>query len=270
MLIFIGTILSIAASFLTYWGCGFFDASPWYLFLLPAFLITYFVVYLNVYWLIVLISIFPYRHKEFPGKVNMWALLHIRLTASFCLTLRGLIIKRKGFKLIPKKPSLILFNHISDYDPWVIFKCLRGRYAMVGKIALRHIPMVRSMASAVGTLYVTDGDKEANNKMIENAIEYISKKDTSVCIAPEGTRNTTGELMPFKHGGFNIATKSKCPIVLIGFTNMQKALTKKKGSYVKINVEVFDVIQPDEYDGKSAAEVAEMCRNKYKNYLGEE
>ena len=76
--------------------------------------------------------------------------------------------------------------------------------------------------------------------------------------------------MPFKHGGFNIATKSKCPIVLIGFTNMQKALTKKKGSYVKINVEVFDVIQPDEYDGKSAAEVAEMCRNKYINYLGEE
>lgn len=270
MLILVGTILSIAASVLTYWGFGLFDLSPWYLFLLIAFVVTFFVLYLNIYWLIVLIGILPYRNKEFVGKVNKWHLLHIRLTASFCLTLRGLIIKRKGFKMLPKEPSLIIFNHISDYDPWVLYKCLNGRYAMVGKIALRHIPMVRCMASAIGTLFVTDGDREANNQMIDNAVEYITKKDTSVCIAPEGTRNTSGKLMPFKHGGFNIATRSKCPIVLIGFSNMQKALTKKKHSYVNINVEVFDVIKPEEYNDKSAAEVAQMCEERYKKYLGEE
>lgn len=270
MLILIGSILSVTASLLTYWGLGLFNQSPWYLFLILAFIVTYFVIYLNIYWAIVLISIFRYRNIEFPGKVNKWNLLHIRLTASFCLTLRGLMFKKNGFKNIPKEPCLILFNHISDYDPWVIYKYLGGRYAMVGKIALRGIPMVRAMASSIGTLYVDDSSPEKNREMIDRAVSYITEKDTSVCIAPEGTRNVSGKLMPFKHGGFHIALRSNCPIVLIGFKNMYKALNKKKMSFVRINVDVFDIIKKEEYQGKNAAEVASLCEKRYKEYLGEE
>ena len=127
MLIIVGTILSIIASVLTYWGIGLFNLPWFYLFLLIPFAITFFVIFLNIYWAVVLISILPYRNKEFVGKVNKWNLFHICLTASFCLMLRGLIIKRKGFKKIPKQPSLILFNHISDYDPWVLYKLLHAR-----------------------------------------------------------------------------------------------------------------------------------------------
>ena len=269
MLILVGAILSIAASVLTYWGFGFFDRSLWYLFLLIAFVITYFVIYLNIYWAIVLIAIAPYRKNEFPGKVNKFNLFNLRLTASFCLTLRGIFIKKKNFKLIPKEPSLILFNHISDYDPWVLYKIMGSRYAFVGKRDLRYIPMVNALASSVGTLYVENNNPEYNRQMVEHAIEYITKKDTSVVIAPEGTRNFTGELREFKHGGFHIAINSKCPIVLVGFTNMEKTVNKKNTKFVKINVEVFDVIKSEEYEGKTAGEIAEMCRNKYLQYLGQ-
>lgn len=269
MLIIVGTILSLIASVLTYWGIGLFNLPWFYLFLLIPFAITFFVIFLNIYWAIVLISILPYRNKEFVGKVNKWNLFHIRLTASFCLMLRGLIIKRKGFKNIPKQPSLILFNHISDYDPWVLYKLLHGRYAMVGKIALRSIPMVRCMASATGTLFVDSNNPDKNREMVDEAVKYISEKGTSVCIAPEGTRNFSGQLSPFKHGGFNIATRSNCPIVFIGFKDMQKAVVKRKSWLLKIHVEVFDVIQPEEYQGMSAGEVAELCETKYRKYLGE-
>ena len=268
MLILIGTIISLGASGLTYWGLGLFSKSPWYLFFLIVFVISYFVLFLNVYWLIVLISIHKYRNIEYPGKVNKWNLLHIRLTASFCLTLRGLLIRKKGFNNLPKEPSLIVFNHVSDYDPWVLYKVLKGRYAMVGKIALRNIPMVRSMASSVGTLYVNDNAPEKNREMIDRAVDYILNKDTSVCIAPEGTRNVSDNLAPFKHGGFHIALKSNCPIVLVGFRDMKKALNKKKMHFIHINVEVFDIIQKEEYQGKSAAELAQLCEDKYKKYLG--
>jgi len=269
MLIFVGLILSIGASLWTYFGTSLSHASPWYLFLLIPFVITYFVLYLNVYWLIVLISVLPYRNKDFPGKVNMWCLFHIRLTASFCLSLRGILVKRKGFDKMPKGASLIIFNHISDYDPWILYKVMSGRYAFVGKYALRNIPMVRCLASSIGTLYVGNNNPELNHKMVDMAVDYISNKETSVAIAPEGTRNTTGRLMPFKHGGFNIATRSKCNLVLVGFTGMEKTLTKSSASLVKVNVEVFDVIKPEEYDGKTAGEVAVMCEERYKKYLGE-
>ena len=269
MLIIVGLILSIGASLWTYFGTNLSNLSPWYLFLLIPFVITYFVVYLNIYWLIVLISVLPYKNKDFTGKVNMWCLFHIRLTASFCLTLRGILVHKKGFNKMPRGASLIIFNHISDYDPWILYKVMGGRYAFVGKYALRNIPMVRSLASSIGTLYVDDNNLELNRKMIENAIDYISNKETSVAIAPEGTRNTTGRLMPFKHGGFNIATRSKCNIVLVGFSGMEKTLTKSKFSLVRVKVELFDVIKPEEYDDKSAGQVAVMCEERYKRYLGE-
>ena len=100
---------------------------------------------------------------------------------------------------MPKEASFIIFNHISDYDPWVLYKIMRGRYSFVGKYALRKIPMVRCMASSIGTLYVDDHNPELNRKMVDNAVTYITEKDTSVALAPEGTRNTTGKIMPFKH-----------------------------------------------------------------------
>lgn len=269
MLILVGLVLSIGAALGTYFGTPLASYSPWYLFLLIPFVITYFVIYLNVYWLIVLISVWQYKDVDFPGKVNKWCLFHVRLTASFCLSLRGILVKKKGFKDMPKGASLIIFNHISDYDPWILYKIMSGRYAFVGKYALRSIPMVRCLASSIGTLYVDNNNPELNRKMVDMAVEYISNKETSVAIAPEGTRNTTGRLMPFKHGGFNIATRCKCNIVLVGFTGMEKTINKSKASLVRVKVELFDVIKPEEYEGKTAGEVAIMCEERYKKYLGE-
>lgn len=270
MLIIVGLILSIGASLSTYFFTPLSQMSPWYAFLIIPFIITYFVLYLNVYWLIVLISILPYRNVEFPGKVNKWCLLHIRLTSSFCLSLRGIFVKRKGFKNMPKEPCVILFNHVSDYDPWAMYKIMNGRYAFVGKYALRKIPMVRCMTSSIGTLYVDKNNPELNHKMVDDAVAYITEKQTSVAIAPEGTRNTTGKLMPFKHGGFNIPMRSKCPIALVGFKDMNKALNKSSLKFVRIHVELFDVIEPKEYEGMTAGQIAELCEERYKKYLGEE
>ena len=269
MLFLIGFILSIGATIGTYFGLGLQDKSLWYLLFMVVLLITYFIVYLNIYWLIVLILTFKYRNKEYVGKVNKFYLLNIRMIAGFIIPLQGFKVKKKDFKKIPKEPSLILFNHISDYDPWVLYKLMRGRYAFVGKKNLLGIPVVRQLASSIGTLYVSD-NKEENYQMVDWAVEYITQKNTSVAIAPEGTRNKTGELKPFKHGGFNIALRSKCPVVLIGFKGMEDILkSTKKFHKGTVSVEVFDVIESKEYENMSAGELAEMCERKYKEYLGQ-
>ena len=268
MYIFIGAIISVLLTVPSYWWFSFNKYSPWYSFLLIVVCITYFIVYLNVYWVWYLIHIHKFKGKQFDNKVNMFNLSHIRSLSSFLIFLQGMFVKAKGFKGVPQEPSLILFNHISDYDPWVIYKVMRGRYAMVGKKALLKINVIGSMASSVGTLYVSD-IKEENNKMIDQAVDYITNQETSVVIAPEGTRNFTGEIRPFKHGGFNIALRSKCPIVLIGFSNMQDALKAKRKKFLKIKVEVFDTIKPEQYENMTAGELAEYCEKKYKEYLGQ-
>lgn len=270
MLFLIGLILSIGATIGTYFGLRLQEKSLWYLFFALFLLVTYFIIYLNIYWLIILILTFKYRNKEHVGKVNKFYLLNVRMLAGFLIPLQGFKVKKKNFNKIPKEPSLILFNHVSDYDPWVLYKVMSGRYAFVGKKSLLRIPVVRQLASSIGTLYVSDV-KEENYQMVDWAVEYITKKKTSIAIAPEGTRNKTGELKPFKHGGFNIALRSKCPIVLVGFKGMEDVLkSTKKYHKGKVFVEVFDVIENKEYENMSAGELASMCEERYKKYLGQQ
>ena len=262
-----GTIISIGASLGVYFGCGFHNMELYYLALLIPFFITAFIIYLNIYWLIFLIGIAKYRNKEFVGTVNFYHLYNVRMLSSFVLTINGVSIRRRGNKKWPSKPGLYLFNHVSDYDPWALYKVMGFRYAFVGKKALRGIPMVRCLASSIGTLYVDNGDEALNRAMVDNAVEYITKKDTSVVIAPEGTRNFSGEIKPFKHGGFHIAIRSKCPIYLIGIDGMGKTIHKKSIKRVKVYVEHFDTIESEQYEGKTAGEIASICEKKYREYF---
>lgn len=269
MLILVGLLISIGASLGTYFGFGFHNMSLWYLLLLLVFLITYFVLYLNVYWLLVLIRIFKYRKIEFPGKVDKLNLFNVRLVSSFVLTLNGIFIKKKNFVTKDKPAGLYLFNHITDYDPWAIYKVMHGKYALVGKKALRGIPMIRALASSIGTLYVDNGDIELNKLMVEHAKEYITEKDTSVVVAPEGTRSFDGKIREFKHGCFHIAKECKCPIYFIGFKGMEKATHKSKLKAVRVQIELFGELQPEEYKDLSAGEIALLCEKKYRDYLGQ-
>ena len=267
MIIFMGLLISIGASIGTYFGFGFQNRELYYLTLLIPFIITYFVIYLNIYWAIFLIGIAKYRNKEFVGKVNFYHLYNVRMLSSFVLTINGVSVRKvKGTKW-GDKPGLYLFNHVSDYDPWALYKIMGFRYAFVGKKALRNIPMVRCLASSIGTLYVDNGDEKLNKEMVDHAVEYITNKETSVVIAPEGTRNFTGQILPFKHGGFHIALRSKCPIYLVGINGMEKTIGKKSLKRVHVKVEMFDTITYEQYEGKSAGQIANMCEQKYREYF---
>ena len=268
MLLLIGSLISLGLTAITYFASGLYDKSLWFLLLAVLLFFTYFIAFLNVYWAFVIIGTLPYRGKEFTGKVNKFWLFNIGLIAGFIIPLQGIILKKKSFKMMPKEPGLILFNHVSDFDPWVLYTCLKGKYSFVGKLELKDIPIIGQLSASIGTLYVDDNNKEVNYRMVDNAVEYIKNKKTSVVIAPEGTRNKTGKIKPFKHGGFNIAKRAKCPIVLVGFKGMENVL-KKTTAFSKVEVGVFDVIYPEQYETLSAGQIANLCEDKYLDYLGQ-
>ena len=56
------------------------------------------------------------------------------------------------------------------------------------------------------------------------------KEGNSFLIFPEGTRSRTGELLPFKKGGFIMAIKGQAPVVPVAITGARDAM--RKGSYV--------------------------------------
>lgn len=268
MLLLIFSLLAIGLSFLTYYLAGFFNQTPWFLFLLLAFFVGYLAILTAFYWFGLVLTALRYKGKE-PNKVNMFYFLNIRLLADFTLFINLVFVRKKNFKQLPKEPGLVLFNHVSNYDFMTIQKCMGGKYAFIGKKELKKRPMTGQLTSAIGTLFIDRGNPDSSRVMVDNAVEYITNKNTSVCIAPEGTRSHTGIIAPFKHGGFHIALQSKCPISLLCLKGMEKVSQRKIIKPCSVDLVLIEVIKPEEYEGMTAGQLAEYCEQKYKKFLNQ-
>ena len=80
------------------------------------------------------------------------------------------------------------------------------------------IPLLRDWMKALYCLFLDRDDIKAGLKTILQGIEYI-KRGISICIFPEGTRNHSDTMMPFKEGSLKMAEKTGCPIIPMAITN---------------------------------------------------
>ena len=114
-------------------------------------------------------------------------------------------------------------------------------------------------------LFLDRSDPKQGLKTILTAIDYI-KRGISICIFPEGTRNTGAELslLPFKDGAFKIATKTGCPIVPICMNNTAEIFENHFPKIRKTHVviEYQKPIYPDRLDKETKRHIGESMVEK--------
>lgn len=125
-----------------------------------------------------------------------------------------------GFENVPDEPVLFVANHRSYFDILLTYSRCRRLTGYVAKKEMEKIPLLSTWMRYVYCLFLDRNDAKQGMKTILQAIDYI-KNGISICIFPEGTRNTGEELslLPFKEGSFKIAEKTGCAIVPISLNN---------------------------------------------------
>jgi 1-acyl-sn-glycerol-3-phosphate acyltransferase len=130
------------------------------------------------------------------------------------------------------RAAVYAVNHASNVEPPIIFDALHElfpRLRVLYKAELRKLPVLVRAFDLAGFVPLERSNREQSLPAIDRAAEAL-REGNSFLIFPEGTRSRTGELLPFKKGGFIMAIKAGAPVVPIAIKGAREAL--RKGSFV--------------------------------------
>lgn len=120
---------------------------------------------------------------------------------------------------MPKDQAVLYIgNHRSYFDILLTYSRCPRLTGYVAKVEMLRYWLLRDWMKALYCLFLDREDMKAGLKTILQGIEYI-KNGISICIFPEGTRNRTDQMMPFKEGSLKMAEKTGCPIIPMAITN---------------------------------------------------
>lgn len=189
-----------------------------------------------------------YRRRLTPEACNerleSWSSRVVR-NLELVLTVRG----RENME--PGRTYVIMSNHQSHYDVAVLYYVLGGNVRMVAKKELFDLPLFGRAIREAGFVSVDRGNTERAIASLAGAKDHVAQ-GTHLWIAPEGTRSPTGELLPFKKGGFHIALDMETPILPITIKGTRDALRAKgmrSRAGVEVDVDIHPPIDPARYYG---------------------
>jgi 1-acyl-sn-glycerol-3-phosphate acyltransferase len=149
--------------------------------------------------------VFPFfSHRRRSQSVEDWSrqilrILHLRVTI-------------RGSPPLGRAPTLVVSNHVSWLDICILSSVTPLRF--VAKSDVRSWPLVGSLASGVGTIFIERGnplDTVRTNRAIVQALA----RGEHVAIFPEGTSTDGTEIKPFHASLFQPALEAVARVVVV-------------------------------------------------------
>lgn len=156
-----------------------------------------------------------------------------------------------NFKMMGDVPRIYMSNHLSLYDTPLFFATIPDTIRIVTKKELTRVPLIGK-----AILYSENAivDRQAGPGNNFDFFADAKKKlldGIALWIFPEGTRSRQGEMLPFRSGGFRLATEVGAQIIPVGIIGTDKILPAGKiipHMGQDIEIRLGQVIDASEYN----------------------
>jgi len=145
------------------------------------------------------------------------------------LALSGMRTHVEGMEHLQRhRAAVYAVNHASNVEPPILFDMLNPLFPklrILYKAELRKLPVLVRAFDLAGFVPLERGNREQSLPAIDRAAQALVEGN-SFLIFPEGTRSRSGELLPFKKGGFIMAIKGQAPVVPVAIVGARDAMRK--------------------------------------------
>lgn len=153
----------------------------------------------------------------------------------------------QGLENFPKENVILAGNHQSMFDIALVMGFIKNDAYFLGKKELEKIPLWGPSLSFFGIKIDRNNTQQAIGAL--KKVFTMLKEGQSLLIFPEGTRSTTGNLLPFMKGSLKIAYKSGVKILPFVVDGTEEIMPKGKIyiKHAKVKVKILSIVDPKSF-----------------------
>nr|CDS28895.1 expressed protein [Hymenolepis microstoma] len=122
-------------------------------------------------------------------------------------------------------------NHQSFIDVLTLSDIWKYPSTVIGKDSLKYFGPLGAILYFTKVILIHRGDHAKALSEMHRAAEIIKNDKANLFMFPEGTRNNSGEILPFKKGAFHLAIQTQLPIQPVVISCYNSFLNHKNFSF---------------------------------------
>ncbi|XP_027761603.1 1-acyl-sn-glycerol-3-phosphate acyltransferase alpha [Empidonax traillii] len=170
-----------------------------------------------------------------------------------------------------KEPYVIVCNHQASLDLMGMVEVIPERCVPIAKKELLYMGTVGWACWLSGIIFIDRHRREAAIDVISQTARTMWRENLRVWVFPEGTRNQSKSMLPFKRGAFHLAVQAQVPIIPIVISPYWDFFSSKEKRFTSgtCTIRVLPKVETQGLSPEDVPELSEAVRGAMADALAE-